>query len=247
MILLQDLIARVGNEDSYAAVELLCREGDGLGAAKTFSEAANHFYWKEKDLVSSVAMGRAGVQHALSAAACCDPGDLPLAFELRGQAKAMAYNIASFTWSGWDEPGIVIGPSDLATGLDAARTNLRLGTELKKVRSLCRGHIGCSQPTSWRPGDTKMHGGIYRGMRVCRHRPRGRRPLAVGRLWGLDRTAGRYEQRIRERIEATPAGRPSPIEASRRRRDVHPADTDRRARCSRGSAVAKKGRLSRRA
>jgi len=130
VIPLQDLIALTRAEDSFAAVELLCREPDALLAAKAFGEAANHFYWKEKDLASSVMLGRSGVQHALTAIRR-DPGD-PVALELRGQAKAMSYNLASFTWPGWDEPGIVIGPSDLATGIDAAKTNLRLGTELQK-------------------------------------------------------------------------------------------------------------------
>lgn len=132
MIPLQDLIARFRSEDSFAVIEMLCREADALATAKLFSEATNHFYWKDKDLVSSVAAGRAGVQHALTAATRCGPGDATVATELRGQAKAMAYNLASFTWSGWDEPGIVIGPSELAIGMDAAKTNLRLGTELKK-------------------------------------------------------------------------------------------------------------------
>lgn len=131
VIPLEELIARFRTGDSFSAVELLCREPDAVAAAKTFSEAANHFYWKDKDLVSSVMLGRAGVQHALTAATRRDLAD-PRALELRGQAKAMAYNLASFTWPGWDEPGIVIGPCDLATGMDAAKTNLRLGTELNK-------------------------------------------------------------------------------------------------------------------
>jgi predicted enzyme related to lactoylglutathione lyase len=132
VISLAELIARFRSEDSFAAIELLCQGPDALMAAKAFSEAANQFYWKEKDLVSSIAMGRAGVQQALTAATRCSLADTARASELRGQAKAMAYNLASFTWPGWDEPGIVIGPSDLVTGMDAAKTNLRLGTELKK-------------------------------------------------------------------------------------------------------------------
>lgn len=131
MIPLHDLIASFRSRDSFAVVEQLSRETDALAAAKLFGEAANHLYWNDKDLAASVAMGRAGVQHALCAAAT-HSDNAPLPLELRGHAKAMAYNIASFTWPGWDEPGIVIGPSDLVTGFDAAKANLRLAIELKK-------------------------------------------------------------------------------------------------------------------
>ncbi len=42
------------------------------------------------------------------------------------------YDIASFTWVGWDEPGIEITVSERAAGLAAARSNLELAVELEK-------------------------------------------------------------------------------------------------------------------
>jgi hypothetical protein len=132
MIRLEDIIARLRDEDSFFAIEAVCRGPDALASAKLFSEAANHFYWKEKDLSAAITLGRAGAQFALAAAARLDADDVPLALQLRGQAKAMAYNLASFTWPGWDEPGIIIGPFELAAGLDAAKANLLLAIELKK-------------------------------------------------------------------------------------------------------------------
>ena len=44
----------------------------------------------------------------------------------------MCYDLASFTWPGWDEPGIKVTQSDMWAGLDAAKANLRLGKELNK-------------------------------------------------------------------------------------------------------------------
>ena len=44
----------------------------------------------------------------------------------------MTYNLASFTWTGWDEPGIDVAPSDQAAGLAAARSNLDMAVELGK-------------------------------------------------------------------------------------------------------------------
>jgi hypothetical protein len=118
--------------DSFAAIDFLSRQPDALAAAKSFADAAAHFYWKEKDLPASIMLGRAGAQYALAAAERLATSDPALASELRGKAKAMTYNLASFTWPGWDEPGITITAADLAVGLDAAKANLRLGRELSR-------------------------------------------------------------------------------------------------------------------
>ena len=42
----------------------------------------------------------------------------------------MNYDLASFCWEGWDEPGIVVTPEDSAAGAQAADENLRLAQEL---------------------------------------------------------------------------------------------------------------------
>ncbi len=119
-------------QDSFAAIDALCAAQDKLAATKSFHEVMHHFYWKEKSLAPAVAFGRAGLQHGMAAAAAVEASDAKLAYELRSTAKGMAYDLASFTWDGWDEKGIVITESDLKLGLDAARTNLRLAVELKK-------------------------------------------------------------------------------------------------------------------
>jgi hypothetical protein len=51
---------------------------------------------------------------------------------LRGSAKHLAYNLASFTWPGWNQEGITITVSDLVVGLEAARLNFRLAEELAR-------------------------------------------------------------------------------------------------------------------
>ena len=50
----------------------------------------------------------------------------------QGDPKTLAYNLASNTWPGWNEPGIRPTPSDMDTGLEAARLNLRLAQELNR-------------------------------------------------------------------------------------------------------------------
>jgi hypothetical protein len=116
--------------ERYAAVELLARH-EPLLAASVFATVQTELYWKHKDLPAVLAVLHAGIQHGLTAAATSS--DPSAASALRGRAKAMAYNLGSFTWPGWDEPGITISLSELAVGLDAARLNCRLAKELGRT------------------------------------------------------------------------------------------------------------------
>lgn len=119
-------------QDSFAAVAWLAAQPDPVAVVKTFSQVMLEFYWQQKNLPLALAFGRAGAQFAISAAAVMEASDPAQALELRSSAKAMTYNLASFTWPGWNEPGIVTTSADVALGLDAAKTNLRLAIELQK-------------------------------------------------------------------------------------------------------------------
>jgi hypothetical protein len=118
-------------EDSFATIAHLS-QGEALAAATAFAEVLAHLYWKEKDLDGAVAIGRAGAQFALRAAQEVATSDPQQSLELRSKGKAMCYNVASFTWPGWDEAGIAPTASDVRVGLDAAKANLRLARELEK-------------------------------------------------------------------------------------------------------------------
>ncbi|HZT42919.1 MAG TPA: hypothetical protein VFA07_12195 [Chthonomonadaceae bacterium] len=119
-------------QDSCAAIEYLGRQPEPLEAAKAYADLVNTLYWKEKDLYCVIVMARAGIQHSLLAAAATDIEDAQSAYQLRSVAKGLAYDLGSFTWPGWDEPGIPIAPAHLAFGMEAANVNLRLAQELKK-------------------------------------------------------------------------------------------------------------------
>ena len=80
-----------------------------------------------------VLAARAGIQFCLDRAAQLDQGDEPAAAQLRGQAKAIAYNLGANCWPGWLDAGILITATERAIGLDAARLNLRLALELKRA------------------------------------------------------------------------------------------------------------------
>jgi hypothetical protein len=115
--------------DSFAAAEYLEAEGDPKTVGQRYYRVLSALYWKKRDLPAVVLVARAGIHYCLRRAPGAPEAE---AAELRGLGKALAYDLASFTWPGWDEAGVQPTPADEATGLDAARVNLRLAVELKR-------------------------------------------------------------------------------------------------------------------
>lgn len=132
----ETVLRLIRERDTFAAIEYLSEHGDPLVVTRAFSESMQHLYWQERKLQYSVAMGRAGIQFALTRTRECDQ---ETADQMRGLAQVMAYNIGSFCWPGWNETDIRIFDTDLAAGRDAARTNLRL------VREARKGELGLSR------------------------------------------------------------------------------------------------------
>ena len=115
--------------DSFCAIEFIASHDAGL-AMEVCATLQHQLYWQKKDVRLSTAIARAGLQIGLMASAKAP--DPTSAESLRAYAKGLAYDIGSFNWPGWDEPGVEIGPGDVAAGFDGARVNLRLAIELKK-------------------------------------------------------------------------------------------------------------------
>jgi len=122
--LLTDVRTLLREGDSYEAIELIHKVGEPAAVADSYLELVKHLYWKERALPEVVTIARAGIQYCLTRAQDVPEGESELAATLRGTAKALAYNLASFTWPGWEEEGIVITPPDLMVGLDAAKLNV---------------------------------------------------------------------------------------------------------------------------
>jgi len=125
------------------AIEWLSRQNDPASIASTYAEVLTHQYWVAHDLASVIQIGLAGIQFCLNLAHkysvdVAGPVDgrkltsPSLAESLKSTAKGLSYNIGSFCWPGWDEPGIIVGATALAIGRDAAALNLRLALELDK-------------------------------------------------------------------------------------------------------------------
>lgn len=115
--------------DSLAVAEYLEAEGEPKAIGQRYYRVMNDLYWKKHDLPTLVVVARSGIHYCLSQAQRAPEAQ---AAELRGLGKTMAFDLASFTWIGWDEAGIHPSTADEATGLDAARLNLRLAIELKR-------------------------------------------------------------------------------------------------------------------
>ena len=54
--------------DSLVAIEFLSRQDDPLAAAGVYNKLLKHLHYEEKDIQAVTNMGRAGIQHSLSAA-----------------------------------------------------------------------------------------------------------------------------------------------------------------------------------
>jgi hypothetical protein len=133
MASVDEVLQLIDSRDVFFAIEAMARDADVAGAAKLFHDCMKTLYWKRRDLSRCIVIGLAGVTFAMTRAIDADAkNEAELAYKLRSAAKAMCYDIASFTWNGWDEPGIAIGKAELAIGLDAAKANLRLAHELNK-------------------------------------------------------------------------------------------------------------------
>lgn len=118
--------------DSFRAIEYISTLGKPGEVMAVFELVTRDLYWDKRDLTAAMAMGRAAIQFGLITSLELMDGDQQVAFMLRSQSKSMAYDLASFSWPGWDEAGIEISSSDLIFGQDAAKTNLRLAVSLRK-------------------------------------------------------------------------------------------------------------------
>jgi hypothetical protein len=108
---------------------------DGLGNPETartplqrlapgFREVAGVLYWEHRALPEFVALSEAVIRRLEEAvAALTDP---EARAHLVPPLGGCHYNLAAFTWPGWDEPGIEVGPEERRTGREAARRCLEI-------------------------------------------------------------------------------------------------------------------------
>lgn len=118
--------------DVAAACDFLEQQGTPHQVAANYSQIVRNLYFQKKDVPRMVLFARAGLRFCLHRARVLQSTDPKSARIFKGTAKTIAYNLAANTWPGWRDKGIKINPTDLAIGIDAAKTNLRLGRQLKR-------------------------------------------------------------------------------------------------------------------
>lgn len=90
------------------------------------------FYWERKDLTTYLVLMQAMVNEMLDTADVLAAADEKPSEAAAYKRRAMGalYDIASLSWPGWAEEGIDPTPDQIATGLAAAKMNIRLGQDL---------------------------------------------------------------------------------------------------------------------
>ncbi len=121
------LIERGDLEGALTRLETPERPLIALGAADLL---IRHYYWQKKNLPVVVALARSVLINGRAWAEA--EANEELQNQVLSFVKATAYNLASFTWPGWGQEGIVIRGEDREEGVRAAELNLRLAKGLEK-------------------------------------------------------------------------------------------------------------------
>lgn len=103
-------------------------DGDGATISRYF-DVERSLYWEAKDLPAAMYVAEQGIAYCLARAVVAEANP-PLAQQLRLAAGRIAFNLASSTWPGWNEPGIVISGAQRTVGREAARFALSISEEL---------------------------------------------------------------------------------------------------------------------
>jgi hypothetical protein len=89
-----------------------------------------HTFWKKQDLDSTVVLAQAGISYNAEQAKSSSADEKK---NYLTNVKQISYNLASFTWPGWDEEWIENIPENfLKLGYEAAKSNLHYAIELEK-------------------------------------------------------------------------------------------------------------------
>lgn len=148
-----EILRLMHSADAYSAVQLVERDGTPHEIAERFQTLVPDLYWQAKHLGSVVALAQGGIHYCL---ARMESGEADDRDYFGSHAKGLAYNLASFTWPGWDEPGVAPTACEVASGFDAAKLNLRLAVELRKPADRVRDahwlmgahHLAANEPAA---------------------------------------------------------------------------------------------------
>jgi hypothetical protein len=126
----REALAALDASDSFAAYGLIEAQPDLAQVGQAYLDLAMALYWDRKDLPAAVETATVGSAYTLSAAKRAEGSDPKLAALGQRIAMLLTYNLASFIWPGWAEPGVSPSPGDVTRGLDAAKAHVRIAEGL---------------------------------------------------------------------------------------------------------------------
>jgi hypothetical protein len=106
---------------------------DPAGEAQTVSryfDVERALYWEGRDLPAAVFVAQRAIAYCLIRASLVAGENPAVSRQLEGAASRIAFNLASSTWPGWDEPGIRITPEQRELGWASARLAVRISEKL---------------------------------------------------------------------------------------------------------------------
>lgn len=122
---LADAAIAAGRRDGpTSAIEILATTSDLAETIEAYRSAITSAYWKHHDLPLASAITFAGLGRLLDVSKERAGTDDDLVAARAG--SSLLYNLASFTWTGWDEADIEITPEDEHRGLSAAEAHVAL-------------------------------------------------------------------------------------------------------------------------
>jgi tetratricopeptide (TPR) repeat protein len=123
------------NDDYFKAIEYLSRQSDPLEILDAFKEIAKQLYWDSKDMAGVIIISGAAIQFAQMSVQNTSVKE-DVARQMKEKAAAIAYNLASYTWPGWNKEGLEISIVEQKIGMEAAKTNLRFIEEMGSAHRL---------------------------------------------------------------------------------------------------------------
>lgn len=116
------------DEGPLGSIAVLAAVADPSDAADAYGQAMKTAYWKHRDVALVAAIAYAGAGRLLAQAEDAENADD--AHEAKMAVRGLMYDLASFSWPGWDEPGVAISVEAQAGGLSAAQACVALTAEL---------------------------------------------------------------------------------------------------------------------
>ena len=110
-------------------IDYLNGQTDADTIMTVYKELVKYTYWELKTLDVTIQIAEAGIEWCLNYAD--KASEHSESVKARKNARVLSYNLGSFCWVGWDEPGINITDVALKVGVHAAEKNFELVKQLQ--------------------------------------------------------------------------------------------------------------------